>query len=142
MKLVDVNVLLYARNEAAEHHQASVRWLDNALNGREPVGLPWVSTLGFLRLSTRIGIFPRPLGVDEAVALVRSWRDAPAATSVEPTSRHLDVLAGILAEVGAGGNLVSDAHLAALAVEHHATVVTFDNDFDRFPGVRWERPSP
>ncbi|CAN5697798.1 type II toxin-antitoxin system VapC family toxin [soil metagenome] len=140
MKLVDANVLLYATNEAAAHHDRARRWLDDALSGWEPIGLSWLSLLAFLRLSTKIGLFPRPFTVDEALGQVIAWRSAPAATVVEPTSRHLDVLAGLIAEAGTGGNLVSDAHLAALAVEHAATVVSFDRDFGRFPGVRWEEP--
>lgn len=142
MNLVDANVLLYARNQKDHRYDRSYRWLEQALVGREQVALPWLSLLAFLRLATKAGVFPHPLTVGEAVGQVRSWRSAPAAILVEPTSRHLDVLAGLLAEVGTGGNLVSDAHLAALAVEHDATVITYDHDFGRFPGVRWERPPP
>ena len=140
MNVVDANVLLYARNRADPRHERSRRWLDRALSGHETVGLPWVSLLAFLRLSTKVGLFPSPLPVDESVAQVRAWLRSPAALVPEPSPRHLDVLAGLLAETGAGGNLVADAHLAALAVEHDATVVTFDNDFGRFTGVRWQRP--
>ncbi len=141
MRLVDANVLLYALNSANPKHQEARGWLDAALSGREPVGFAWAGILAFLRLSTRVGLFPRPLGVDAAFNRVRAWLDQPVSVVLEPTTRHLEVFAGLLAGVGAGGNLVSDAHLAALAVEHDATVMTYDNDFGRFAGVRWELPS-
>ncbi|MDP9441583.1 MAG: PIN domain-containing protein [Actinomycetota bacterium] len=141
MRLVDANVLLYALNSADPKHQEARGWLDAALSGREPVGFAWAGILAFLRLSTRLGLFPRPLGVDAALNRVRAWLDQPVSVVLEPTTRHLEVFAGLLAGVGAGGNLVSDAHLAALAVEHDATVMTYDNDFGRFAGVRWELPS-
>lgn len=140
MRVVDANVLLYAVNEASEQHGRARGWLDAALSGPETVGFTWVVLLAFLRLSTHRGVFPRPLGVSEATAVVRDWIGRPSAVLVEPTSRHLDVLAGLLAETGTAANLVNDAHLAALAVEHDAVVVSFDADFGRFPGVRREQP--
>lgn len=140
MKLVDANVLLYAVNVADPKHEESRRWLDGALSSGETVGFAWIAVLAFVRLSTRVGLFPNPLPVEEAMGRVRAWLAEPGAVVVEATPRHLDVLAALLAEVGAGGNLVSDAHLAALALEHDATVVTFDSDFGRFRGVRWEAP--
>ncbi|MGL5858741.1 MAG: type II toxin-antitoxin system VapC family toxin [Angustibacter sp.] len=140
MRLVDANVLLYAVNEDADHHSDSRTWLDEALAGDESVGLSWGVILAFLRLSTKVGLFPSPLPVPEATARVTEWLARPSALLVEPTARHLDVLAGLLATVGTGGNLVSDAHLAALAVEYDAVVVTYDSDFGRFKGVRWNQP--
>ena len=140
MKLVDANVLLYAINRPDPKHEPSRAWLDGALSGNETVGFSWIVLLAFLRLSTRAGLFPTPLPVEQSVARVRSWLSVPTALVVEPTPRHLDVLAGLVRLVGTGGNLVSDAHLAALALEHDAAIVTYDNDFDRFEGVRWERP--
>jgi toxin-antitoxin system PIN domain toxin len=141
VNLIDANVLLYAVNESVDKHEESRDWLDGALNGREPVGLSWVALLAFLRLSTRAGLFPSPLGVDEAFDRVQAWMAQPPSVVLEPTSRHLAVLAGLLRPTGSGGNLVTDAHLAALAVEHDATVVTYDADFGRFPGVRWRQPA-
>jgi toxin-antitoxin system PIN domain toxin len=141
VNLVDVNVLLYAVNTAVEHHASSRRWLDDALEDGGPVGFSWISLLAFLRLSTKPGLFPRPLAVDQAVRQMEDWLGHPASVMVEPTTRHGAVLAGLLRQVGTGGNIVSDAHLAALAVEHGAGVVTFDADFGRFPGVRWARPA-
>jgi toxin-antitoxin system PIN domain toxin len=140
VNIVDANVLLYAVNTAEPRHEQARTWLDGALVDREPVGFAWVVVLAFLRLSTRIGLFPRPLAVPTALATVRSWTEQPAAISVDPTARHLDVLAGLLTAAGTGGNLVTDAHLAALAIEHDATVVSYDSDFGRFPGVRHRRP--
>ncbi len=140
MKLVDANVLLYAVNEADPKHERSRTWLDAALSGRETIGFSWVVLLAFLRLTTRAGLFPRPLAVDDALAVVADWLAQPTAVVVEPTPRHPGVLGGLLHEVGAGGNLVADAHLATLALEHRATVVTYDGDFRRFAGVSSQPP--
>jgi len=140
MKVVDANVLLYAVNEDSTKHEESREWLDSALSGGATVGFSWIVLLAFIRLSTKAGIFPRPLTLTEALGVVEAWLAQPAAVVVEPTVRHASVLADLLQAVGFGGNLVNDAHLAALAVEHHGQVVTFDLDFDRFTGVKWENP--
>lgn len=140
MRLVDANVLLYAVNSDAEHHHASRRWLDESLSGADAVGLSWVPLLAFVRLVTKHGLFPTPLTVDAAMDQVGDWCTAPGAQIVVPTPRHADVLSGLLSRVGSGGNLVNDAHLAALAVEHRARIVTYDNDFGRFDGIVWETP--
>jgi uncharacterized protein len=140
VRIVDANVLLYAVNEDADRHDDSVAWVNGALNGNEVVGFAWLAVLAFLRLSTRVGLFPRPLTIQEAGGQLRDWLTQPQATVVEPGPRHLDALFRLLSDVGTGGNLVNDAHLAALSVEHSATIVTYDNDFGRFPGVSWERP--
>lgn len=142
MKLPDANVLLYAVNSADPRHAEARGWLDAALAGQETVGFAWIVLLAFLRLATKVGLFPRPLDPEGAVARVRAWTAQPASVIVTPTPRHLDVVAGLLAATGTGGNLVNDAHLAALALEHGATVVTYDSDFGRFSGVRWEPPRP
>lgn len=140
MRLVDANVLLYAVNQDAPNHAVARRWLDRALGGAEPVGFTWVVLLAFLRLTTRAGLFPRPLSVDEAIAVLQAWLSRPLAVVVEPTPRHLDILSGILRETGTAANLVTDAHLAAIAVEHGAEICSFDADFSRFRGVRWRPP--
>lgn len=140
MTVVDANVLLYAVNSAADRHDEAVAWLDGELNAGRPVGFAWLVVLAFLRLSTKVGLFPRPLTVDQADARVEAWLGHPASVVVEPTERHRSVLSGLLQQVGTGGNLVSDAHLAALAIEHGATVVSYDSDFGRFEGVAWAMP--
>lgn len=141
MKLVDANVLLYAVNTDARHHERSRRWLDGALSGGETVAFAWLALLAFVRLATKVGLFPAPLSSDEAMDRVDAWLAAPAAVVLEPTVRHARVVRQLLREVGAGGNLVNDAHLAALAVEHRCGIVSFDNDFGRFPGVDWSEPT-
>ncbi len=140
MRVVDANVLLYAVNSASAHHERSRAWLDAALVGPEPVGLAWTVLLAFLRLATHPAVFRRPLAADDAVGVLRDWVARPAAFVLEPTARHLDVLAGLLHESGTAANLVGDAHLASLAIEHDAVIVSFDADFGRFAGVRLERP--
>ena len=140
MRLVDANVLLYAVNEGSPQHRRARTWLDAALNGHEAVGFAWIVLLAFMRLATHRAVFPRPLDVGDAIGVVREWLAQPVALIVEPTPRHVDVLAGLLAESGTAGNLVNDAHLAALAVEHDALLTSFDADFARFRGVRWEQP--
>lgn len=139
MKVVDANVLLYAVNSASEHHAASRRWLDAALSGADTVGLAWVPLLAFVRLTTKDGLFPSPLRPSEAMRQVGEWLDAPGAVLIHPTPRHADILGALLGTVGAGGNLVNDGHLAALAVEHRGTIVSYDSDFGRFD-VRWQTP--
>lgn len=140
MKIVDANVLLYAVNSASEHHGTSRRWLDGALSGGDTVGLAWVPLLAFMRLTTKVGLFPSPLSVGEATQRIAEWLAAPGAVAVGPTARHADILSGLLNPVGTGGNLVNDGHLAALAVEHRAAIVSYDSDFGRFGGVRWYTP--
>jgi toxin-antitoxin system PIN domain toxin len=140
VRLVDANVLIYAVNESSTHHEAARTWLDGALGGEETVGFAWSVLLAFVRLTTHPAVFAEPLDVDAATAIVRGWTDQPSARLVDPTPRHLDLLSGLLAESGTAGNLVSDAHLAALAIENDAVLVTFDSDFGRFTGLRTERP--
>lgn len=140
MFVVDANVLLYAVNTSAPQHDDARTWTDDAMTRTEPVGLAWVALLGFLRISTRAGILPNPLPVEDALSVVEAWMGAPAAVTVAPTGRHLGVLSGLLRDRGTGGNHTTDAHLAALAVEHGATLVSFDRDFARFPGLRWLVP--
>lgn len=140
MRIVDANVLLYAINPATAHHKTARAWLDDALGGPQPVGFAWTVLLAFIRISTSPLIFDRPLDATEACDVVRGWLARPAAAVVEATTRHIDVLAGLLEEAGTAGNLVGDAHLAAVAAEHGATIVSFDADFGRFAGVRWNRP--
>jgi toxin-antitoxin system PIN domain toxin len=138
--LVDANVLLHAVNQHAREHEAARDWLGEALNAREAVAFGWTVVLAFLRVATHPSVFPRPLTSDQAAATVERWLDAAPAVVLDPTRRHLGLLRGLLAQAGTAGNLVADAHLAALALEHGATVVSFDRDFGRFDGVAWRLP--
>lgn len=140
MKVVDANVLLYAVNADTEHHEASRAWLDAALSGEDVVGFTWPALTAFLRLATKPGLFPSPLSPEDALDQLDLWLSAPGATLIGPGDQHAVILRRLVRSVGTGGNLVSDAHLAAIAVEHRASVVTFDSDFDRFDQVRWGRP--
>jgi toxin-antitoxin system PIN domain toxin len=136
MKLPDVNVLLYAVNTASPQHAVAKQALQEAFTEGD-VGLPWAVLLGFLRLTTRSGILSQPLTVDDALQIVHSWLDHPAATTLAPGDRHAAILSRLLIGAGQGGSLVSDAHLAALAIEHNAELLSFDRDFARFAGLRW-----
>ncbi|MFI5047685.1 MAG: type II toxin-antitoxin system VapC family toxin [Acidimicrobiia bacterium] len=140
MKVVDANVLLYAVNTDARHHERSRSWLDGALSGSDTVGFAWLALLAFVRLSTKVDLFPAPLTVDEAFDRVDAWLEAPPAVVVTPGAGHAGILRRLLGDIGVGGNLANDAHLAALAIEHRATIVSFDNDFSRFDGLRCEAP--
>lgn len=140
MKLVDANVLLYAVNADVPQHTRARGWLDDALGGTETVAFDWVVLLAFLRISTHSSIFAAPLDAGTAADVVEAWLEQPAAVVLQPTGRHLGVLRGLLATSGTAGNLTNDAHLAALAVEHDAEVVSFDSDFGRFTGVRHSMP--
>jgi hypothetical protein len=104
------------------------------------VGFTWLAIVAFLRLATHPAVFPAPLSLEEAGTIVRAWLAQPSATIVDPGPRHLDVMPSLLAPLGTGGNLVNDAHLAAIAIEHRGEVVSFDGDFGRFEGLRWRMP--
>jgi hypothetical protein len=141
VQLVDANVLLYAVNERSIRHDEARTWLDGSLSDGRTIAFTWIVMLAFLRLGTHPALFPRPLPLADAVGVLRYWIGRPTATIVDPSARHLDVLAGLLAHVGTAGNLVNDAHLAALALEHDCEIVSYDADFTRFPGVRWRTPT-
>lgn len=140
MKIVDANVLIYAVNADARHHAIAKSWLDAALSGPTTIGIPWVCVLAFLRISTHPSVFEHPLTSEQAMDVVDVWLGCPNVISPEPGARHAATLRSFLSDVGVGGNLVNDAHIATLAHQSGATVVTFDSDFGRFPGVTWERP--
>ncbi len=141
MFLVDANVLIYAVNQSSREHDVAGNWLRQALIGTEAVAMPWTVCLAFLRVSTHPAVFLRPLSASEALNALESWLEAPPVVTVEPTRRHLALLRGLLGGAGTAGNLVSDAHLAALAFEYGATIVSFDRDFGRFEGLSVLRPS-
>jgi toxin-antitoxin system PIN domain toxin len=138
MRLPDVNVLLFAVNSAAGQHKRAGKALESAFADVAGVGLTWTALLGFIRLATRRGIFANPLSVEDALSVVRVWLEQPKAQVLEPTDRHHAILARLLLGAGTAGNLTTDAHLAALAIEHGATVLTFDRDFERFAGLRYQ----
>lgn len=140
MRLLDLNLLLYALDESSPLHDDARPWVERTLSGPGTVAFAWNVLLGFVRLSTRAAIFASPLRVDEALDIVAGWLEQPAVTVIHPTERHLTVLRELLAPVGTGGNLTSDAHLAALAIEHGAELCSTDADFSRFPGLRWVHP--
>lgn len=140
MKLPDLNLLLYAFDTEAEPHERARTWLEEVLSGTEKVCFAWTVLLGFARISTNPRIYEQPLALDEALDLIDGWLAQPVATLVEPTGRHAAILRELLEPLGSAGNLVSDAHLAALAIEHGAELCSRDNDFGRFSGVRWVDP--
>lgn len=141
MRVPDANILLHAVNRSSAEHETARAWLESSLSGTEPMGFAWVVLLAFLRLSTRRGLFPAPLDAEVATGYVEQWLGQPPARMLHPTARHLDVLRGLLLQAGTAGNLTTDAHLAALALEHGAGLWSFDRDFARFKGLRWHRPS-
>jgi toxin-antitoxin system PIN domain toxin len=140
MILIDANVLIYAVNEDAPLNRRAKRCLESSLGGSETVGFSWVVLLAFLRLSTRPGLFRNPLTIAAACDVVDSWLDQSSATIVHAGPRHLRIFRDLLVPLGTGGNLTSDAHLAAIAIEHGAELCSFDADFARFPGLKWRSP--
>ena len=140
MKLVDANLLLYAVDEASPHHATAKAWLEDRLGSSETFAFAWSVLIAFVRLSTNPRVFEAPLTLGEALALVDSWLEQPAVTVVHPTARHTALLRELLAPLGTAANLVSDAHLAALSIEHGAELCSADVDFGRFPRVRWLNP--
>ena len=138
MKLPDVNVLLYARDQTARRHATARQWLETALSGSETVGLAWVVLLGFMRISTNPRAYDQPLSVADALDQLDEWIDLSSTAIVAPTSRHPTILRGLIEAAGTAANLTTDAHLAALAIEHGATLATFDGDFHRFNGLKLE----
>lgn len=140
MKLVDLNVLLYAVNQDSHRHRIALDWWNAALNGDETIGLPWVVLLGFLRISTNPRVFPAPLTVDAALAKVDAWLSLDNVRVLRESDNHWEIFRSLVADAGTAGNLTTDAHLAALAIGHAAVLVSFDSDFGRFEGLRWEMP--
>ncbi len=140
MILIDVNLLIYAVNANAPQHRKAKAWLEAAVSGKETVGLPWIVLLAFLRLTTRPGLFQKPLPVDRAFSLVDAWLDQPSVTVPEPTAHHFRTLRDLVLPLGTAGNLTSDAHLAALAIEHGAQLCSTDADFARFARLKWRNP--
>ena len=140
MIVPDVNLLIHAYNGASPRHSAARPWWESLLNGKRPVGLSWVAAMGFIRLTTNRSVLANPLGAATACGHVRAWLQCPPVCILQAGSRHSDIFLTLLEEVGTAGNLTTDAHLAALAIEFQAELHTTDADFARFPGLSWRNP--
>lgn len=140
MRILDLNLLLYAVNVSAPEHARARAFMDAAMNDGDAIGLPWVVVLGFLRLATSSRIFPTPLSPEAAVAVVDAWLACDTVSVVSERPDHWDILKRLVSAHGVAGNLTTDAHLAALALSHDAVLVTTDTDFQRFEGLRISHP--
>ena len=138
--IVDANVLLYAVDEQSPFHASARGWLDSAINGVERVGIPWVSLMAFQRIITHPRATTNPLSPGEAWQFVTEWLDADQVWIPTPGARHRDILGTLLVSADARGNVGTDAHLAALALEHGTGICSFDSDFARFNGLQWIQP--
>ncbi len=140
MILVDANILLYAEDELSPHHDKARAWWDAALSGISPVCLCWTVLGAFIRIGTNPRVFEQPLSLDQAMSRVQSWMNQPCTRIVNPTERHWAVFQQMLRQGQAVANLVTDAHLAALAIEHGCELISTDSDFSRFTGIKWRNP--
>lgn len=140
MILVDANLLLYAEDSLSELHEVARSWWDEQLSGVEPVALCWPVLSAFVRIGTNARLHQRPLLLKEAIARVQSWLDQPCVRLIQPGEQHWSLFQQMLRSGNAVGNLVSDAHLAALAVEHNCILHSTDADFSRFRGLKWRNP--
>ena len=140
MIILDVSILIYAVNRDAPLHSRAKSWLEATLSGTETIGIPWTGILAFLRLTTRAGLFRNPMPLDAAFDVLDSWLEQPTVIIIDPGPRHRTILRGFLSAIGTGGNLTSDAHLAALALERRAELCSLDQDFLRFPELKWRNP--
>jgi len=140
MKIVDINLLIYAINKDAPHHSKAKRWLEDSLSSDEPFGFAWIVILGFLRIVTNGRIMPTPLIPEVAIDAVNDWLLQPPSLTIAPTHQHWSIFKELLMPLGVAANLTSDAHLAALSIEHGARLYSTDNDFSRFQSLRWTNP--
>jgi len=140
MIIPDINLLVYAYNSDAPDHERARTWWEAAMSSSRPVGLPWVVILGYLRLMTGRNVLLDPFSASEAVGHVRSWMERPQVLVLSPGARHLDLVEDLMRAASAAGQLTTDVHLAALAIEHQAELCSNDTDFARFPGLRWTDP--
>ena len=140
MIVPDLNLLLYAYDREAPHHDSARRWWEALVNGSERVGVPWVVSTGFVRLLTHPRVLLRPTTPERAIDYVREWFRFPHVTPINPGPDHLVHLRSNLSAAAVGADLVTDAHIAALAMEYQAEVHSNDTDFGRFPGLRWRNP--
>ena len=140
MIIPDINLLLYAYNEESPFHNAARQWWENTINGSEPVGIPWVVSTGFIRLMANPSAMASPVSTAEAVGYVEEWFQHEHIVPVNPGDDHIRQLRQNLQIAGGGGNLVADAHIAAIAMEHQAELHTNDSDFNRFSGLKRRNP--
>jgi toxin-antitoxin system PIN domain toxin len=140
MTVIDANVLLYAYNADAPQQRSAAQWLRKLLDSGEMIGLPWLSIWAFVRISTNPRIQTNPLPAEEAFAIVREWLSQPGVVSLHPGPRHMDILERLVRDHGASGPLVTDAVIAALALENGAVLASTDQDFRRFPDLQWLNP--
>jgi uncharacterized protein len=138
--LVDANILLYAEDSLSAHHKKARVWWDEQLSGSSPVCLCWPVLTAFIRIATNVRLHQRPLTLKEAVDRVQSWIDQPCVRMIHPTEQHWDIFQRMLHDGNATANLVSDAHLAAMAIEHNCVLYSADADFSRFPRLHWRNP--
>jgi uncharacterized protein len=138
--LPDVNLLLHAYNSQSPAHGAARAWWEELLNGTRPVGLAWAAILGFVRISTHRHVLDSPMSVKLACETARTWLRQPYVSVLHPGERHAEIVFGLLEALGSAGNLTTDAHLAALAIEHQAELHSTDRDFGRFAGLRFTNP--
>ncbi|HSN93224.1 MAG TPA: type II toxin-antitoxin system VapC family toxin [Anaeromyxobacteraceae bacterium] len=140
MIVPDVNLLVYAHAAQAPFHATARAWWERTVRSGDPIGLPWAVSLGFLRLMTHPAVLTTPMRPEEALPLVESWYERPNVFVLDPGPRHLAVLGSLLRAAGVAGALTTDAHLAALAIEHGCELHSNDADFGRFSGLRWVNP--
>lgn len=140
MIVPDVNLLVHAHNSDSRLHAPARAWWEGLLNGTRPVGLAWAAMLGFVRIATHRQVLANPMPAATACAHARAWLAQPYVTVLDPGARHAEILFGLLESLGTAGNLTTDAHLAALAIEYQAELHSTDADFGRFPGLRWANP--
>lgn len=140
MIVPDVNLLLYAYDANSRFHAAAAAWWRSCLAGNEPVGLPLVVAFGFVRVGTSARVFEQPMTPGEAAGHVRGWLAQPVVEVLEPRADHLERVLSLLESLGTGGNLVTDAQIAALVLDSDAVLHTTDTDFLRFTALRWLNP--
>lgn len=140
MIVPDVNLLLYVYDSTSPYHKRAAQWWTACLNGLDPVGIPRVVTFGFVRLATNPRVFASPMSVSAVAERVNSWRSRSHVRELEPGPAHTRSVLDLLARAGTGGNLVTDAQIAAIALEYGATVFTNDADFQRFEGLKIANP--
>jgi hypothetical protein len=140
MIIPDANLLFYVANSGVREHAAAHTWWTSALSGPEPVGLCGPAAFAVLRLTTNARVVATPLRVEDAFAYLDNWLSFPLVSWIEPGPQHYRLVRSLLIASGTGGNLVTDAQIAAIAMEHEAAVYSNDTDFARFPGLKWRNP--